>query len=151
MRRRESLKVNAELNLINIIDVIFAILVVFMITAPLATRGVKVDLPQTQAGGIEEKKAIEITLTKEREILIDAAATTSRDFEQDFRAIFTGDPETAILINADRTVPYGMVVEVIAAVQRQGGKRLGFLTDRPALATEPVSTTPASTPSPGRR
>jgi biopolymer transport protein ExbD/biopolymer transport protein TolR len=138
MRRRESLKVNAELNLINIIDVIFAILVVFMITAPLATRGVKVDLPQTQAGGIEEKKAIEITLTREREILIDAAATTNRDFEQDFRAVFTGDPETAILINADRTVPYGMVVEVIAAVQRQGGKRLGFLTDRPTLATAPA-------------
>ena len=64
MRRRESLKVNAELNLINIIDVIFAILVVFMITAPLATRGVKVDLPKTQAGGIEEKLAIEITLTR---------------------------------------------------------------------------------------
>jgi biopolymer transport protein TolR len=129
MRRRESLKVNAELNLVNIIDVIFAILVVFMITAPLATQGVKVDLPQAKAAGIEEKKSIVVTVTRQREILIDERATSSRAFERDFRAVYDGDPETAVMINADRAVPYGLVVELVAAVQKQGGKRIGFLTD----------------------
>jgi biopolymer transport protein TolR len=129
MRRREPLRVNAELNLVNIIDVIFAILVVFMITAPLTTQGIKVDLPQTQAGSVEEKDALEITITREREILIGEKATSLQGFERDFRAAFSGDPETAILINSDRTVPYGIVMEIVAAVNRQGGKRLGFLTD----------------------
>ena len=129
MRRRESLKVNAELNLVNIIDVIFAILVVFMITAPLATQGVKVDLPKAKAGGIEEKKAVHVTITREREILIDETASSARAFEKDFRAAFDGDPETAVMIHADRAVPYGLVVELVAAVQRQGGARIGFLTD----------------------
>jgi biopolymer transport protein TolR len=129
MRRREPLKVNAELNLVNIIDVIFAILVVFMITAPLTTQGVKVDLPKTQAGSVEEKDALEITITREREIIIGQTASSLQSFEKDFRSLFSGDPETAILINSDRTVPYGIVMEVVAAVNRQGGKKLGFLTD----------------------
>lgn len=129
MRRRESLKVNAELNLINIIDVIFAILVVFMITAPLMSQGVKVELPKTQAASLEEKKAVEVTITKDREILINETASDIRGFEKDFRAVFTGDPETAIIVNCDQSVPYGFVMEVVGAVQRQGGKRLGFLTD----------------------
>jgi biopolymer transport protein ExbD/biopolymer transport protein TolR len=129
MRRRESLKANAELNIINLIDVIFAILVVFMITAPLMSQGVKVELPKTQASSLEEKKAVEVTITKEREILIDQIASNLQDFEKDFRGIWTGDPETAIVVNCDESVPYGFVMEVVASVQRQGGKKLGFLTD----------------------
>jgi len=129
MRRRETMRVNADLNLINLIDVIFAILVVFMITAPLMSQGVKVELPKAQAASLEEKKAIEVTITKEREILINETASDMHDFEKDFRAIFTGDPETAIIVNSDQSVPYGFVMELVAAVQRQGGKRMGFLTD----------------------
>jgi len=129
MRRREPLHVNAELNIINLIDVIFAILVVFMITAPLMSQGVKVELPKAQASSLEEKKAIQVTVTKEREILIDESPSDLRGFEKDFRSRWTGDEETAIIINADQGVPYGFVMQLIAAVQRQGGKRLGFLTD----------------------
>jgi biopolymer transport protein TolR len=134
MRRREPLKANAELNLVNIIDVIFAILVVFMITAPLATQGVKVELPRAQAGSVDEQKALRITVTREREILIDNTASSLQGFEKDFRAAFSGDPETAILISGDRTVPYGIVMEIVAAVNRQGGKKLGFLTDPQAAS-----------------
>ena len=133
MRKRESLKVNADLNLINLIDVIFAILVVFMITAPLMSQGVKVELPKAQAGSLEEKKAIEVTITKEREILVNETASDIRNFEKDFRAVFTGDPETAIIVNCDQAVPYGFVMQVVSAIQRQGGKRLGFLTDPTTL------------------
>jgi len=129
MRRRESLRVNAELNIINLIDVIFAILVVFMITAPLMSQGVKVELPKAQASSLEEKKSINITITKQREILVNEMASDLQGFEKDFRGAFSGDPETAIVINCDQSVPYGFVMEIIAAVQRQGGKRLGFLTD----------------------
>jgi biopolymer transport protein ExbD/biopolymer transport protein TolR len=119
MRRREPLRANAELNLVNIIDVIFAILVVFMITAPLTTQGVKVELPRAQAGSVDEKETLEITITREREILIGKTASSLQGFEKDFRAAFSGNPETAILINGDRTVPYGIVMEVVAAVNRR--------------------------------
>ena len=108
---------------------IFAILVVFMITAPLMSQGVKVELPKTQASSLEEKKSIDVTITKEREILINEMASDLKSFEKDFRGVFTGDPEMAIVINCDQGVPYGFVMEIVAAVHRQGGKRLGFLTD----------------------
>jgi biopolymer transport protein TolR len=137
MRRRESLHVNAELNIINIIDVIFAILVVFMITAPLMSQGVKVELPKAQASSLEEKKAVQVTITKEREILLNESASDAGSFEKDFRAVWTGDEETAIIINADQTVPYGFVMQIVAAVQRQGGKRLGFLTDPNSRPVKP--------------
>lgn len=129
MRRRDSLHINAELNIINLIDVMFAILVVFMITAPLMSQGVKVELPKAQASTLEEKKAIQVTITKEREIIIDESPSDLNGFEKDFRAKWTGDEETAIIINSDQSIPYGFVMQVVAAVQRQGGKRLGFLTD----------------------
>ncbi len=129
MRKRESLRPNPELNLVNLIDVLFAILIVFMITAPLMSQGVKVELPKAQAASLEEKKAIQVTVTKEREILINENPSDQNSFEKDFRQVWTGDDETAIVINSDQTVPYGFVMELVAAVQRQGGKRLGFLTD----------------------
>ena len=129
MRRRESLRANAELNLVNIIDVIFAILVVFMITAPLATQGVKVDLPSAPAAAVDEQKTLEITVTRQREVFIGKTVSSLRGFETDFRATFDGDPETAILVRADRAVPYGIVMEIVSAVNRQGGRKLGFLTD----------------------
>lgn len=135
MRRRESLKPNPELNLINLIDVLFCILIVFMITAPLMSQGVKVELPKTQAASLEEKKSIQVTVTKEREILINELPSDPQGFEKDFRQVWTGDEETAIIINSDQSIPYGFVMELVAAIQRQGGKRLGFLTD-PAVAAK---------------
>ena len=135
MRKRESLKPNPELNLINLIDVLFAILIVFMITAPLMSQGVKVELPKAQASSLDEKKSIQITVTKQREILINESPSDENDFEKDFRNVWTGDEEMAVIINSDQTVPYGFVMQLVAAVQRQGGKRLGFLTDPSAVNT----------------
>jgi biopolymer transport protein TolR len=137
MRKRESLRPDPQLNLVNLIDVLFAILIVFMITAPLMSQGVKVELPKAQAASLEEKKSIQVTVTKEREILINETPSDPRGFEKDFRAVWTGDEETAIIINSDQSIPYGFVMELVAAVQRQGGKRLGFLTDPTAPRAEP--------------
>ncbi len=129
MRRRNSLPLSPELNLTNLIDVVFAILVVFMITAPLMSQGVKVDLPEAKASSLDEQKSIHVTITKEREILINEIPSDPAGFEKDFRQIWNGDQETAIVINADQGVPYGYIMEVVASVHRQGGKRIGFLTD----------------------
>ncbi|NET23571.1 MAG: biopolymer transporter ExbD [Okeania sp. SIO1H5] len=129
MRRRDSLPLTSELNLTNLIDIIFAILVVFMITAPLMSQGVKVDLPQAKASSLEEKQAINVTITKDREIHIGEEPSDLNGFEKDFRQVWSGDQETAIIINSDKSIPYGFVMEIVAAVHRQGGKRIGFLTD----------------------
>lgn len=133
MRRRLSHKPNPELNLVNLIDVLFAILIVFMITAPLMSQAIKVDLPKAQSAALEEKPSVEISVTGKRDILINGIASNLAAFEADFRKAWSGDAETAIVINSDQAIPYGVVMEVVAAIQRMGGKRLAFLTD-PAIS-----------------
>lgn len=135
MRRRNALTPNPELNLVNLIDVLFAILIVFMITAPLMSQGVKVELPKAQSAALEEKKTVEITVTGKKDILIDGTLSTEAGFEADFRKAWNGDHETAIVINSDEATPYGVVMQVVTAIQRMGGKRLAFLTDPAALPT----------------
>lgn len=133
MRKRHALTPNPELNLVNLIDVLFAILIVFMITAPLLSQGVKVELPKAQAASVEEKKSVEVTVTGKNDILINGAPSNEAVFEADFRKAWDGDAETAIIINSDQSIPYGVVMKLVAAIQRMGGKRLAFLTD-PAVS-----------------
>ena len=135
-RRRSSLGLNPELNMTNMIDIIFSILVVFMITAPLMSQGVKVDLPKAQAASMDEKKSINVTITKEREIIIDETPTDPSSFRKDFRAVWTGDPQTVVIVNSDQKVPYGFVMEIVAQAQQEGAKRLGFLTDPSSSAID---------------
>jgi len=118
-----------DINIANLIDIMFSILVVFMITAPLMTQGVKVDLPKTKAKSLDERKSITITITKEREIIIDEEPTDTRQFKRDFRKIWSGDPEQAVIVNSDQKVPYGYVMILVAALQEEGVTKLGFLTD----------------------
>ncbi len=136
MRRRHSLTPNPELNLVNLIDVLFAILIVFMITAPLMSQGVKVELPKAQAAAIEEKKTVEVTITGKKDILINGIPSNAAGFEADFRKAWDGNGETAIVINSDQAISYGVVMDLVAAIQRMGGKRLAFLTD-PAVSLAP--------------
>ncbi len=128
--RRSQIQLNAEINLTNMIDVIFAILVVFMITAPLMSQGVKVDLPKAQAASMDEKKTVNITITAEREIILNSEIPTDElHFKNDFRSVWTGDEETVVIVNSDRKVPYGFVMKLVTEAQSEGAKKLGFLTD----------------------
>ncbi len=129
MKRRSSLPLNPELNLTNMIDVIFAILVVFMITAPLMSQGIKVDLPQAKSASIDEKKSINVTINKDREIIINDIPSDINGFKNDFRSVWTGDQQTIIIVNSDKSVPYGFVMQLVAQAQEEGAKRIGFLTD----------------------
>jgi len=130
MRRRPSIQLNSDMNLTNMIDVIFAILVVFMITAPLMSQGVKVELPKAQAASMDELKSINVTITEDREIIInEKIPSDEHGFKNDFRSVWEGDPETVVVFNADRRIPYGFVMKLVAAVQQEGAVKLGFLTD----------------------
>jgi biopolymer transport protein ExbD/biopolymer transport protein TolR len=111
------------------IDVIFAILVVFLITAPLMTQGVRVELPQADAPTVKEKKSLSISITSKRKIFIEDLPTTSKKFRRDFRARWNGNPETLVVLNADKKVPYGFVMQLMAIAQKEGAQKIGFLTE----------------------
>jgi len=128
-RRRDRQKqVISDLNLTNLIDVVFALLIIFMITAPMMTQGVQVDLPQTESEAVESNESIQVSINKDREIYVDHEMVSLVEFRKRFSEVFAGKVEKPVFVNADKEVPYGLVVRVISEIQNAGVVKLGFLT-----------------------
>ena len=130
MSRRRSRRrhVISELNLTNLIDVVFALLIIFMITAPMMTQGVQVDLPKTESENVESNLSIQVSINNRNEIYIDQQKVSLVDFRREFKETFIGRTDIPVFVNADKQVPYGMVIRIIAELQKAGVVKLGFLT-----------------------
>ena len=128
----------SEINVVPYIDVMLVLLVIFMITAPLLSQGVKVDLPQVASEPVEaeEKEPLEVTVDKEglyylnvggdEQIPIDAETLSQR-----VAAVLRRTPQTPIYVRGDTEVDYGAVVEVMSLLQKAGAPSVGLLTEPP--------------------
>lgn len=132
MRRKKPPLPIAELNITNLIDITFALLIIFMITAPMLTQGVKVELPKLKASSIETKGTISIHILKNRSIIVEnndsKESIQISQFSHKFNKIFKRDPKP-VIINSDKKVPYGIVMQIIGKLKEIGVGQLGFLTD----------------------
>jgi biopolymer transport protein ExbD/biopolymer transport protein TolR len=126
MKRSRSRVLNQEMNLTNMIDVVFAILIVFLISAPLMSQGIKVDLPNAEAPTLEQKKMLKISIDKNGQIYVADMAVDLDNFQSVFKSLWLD--EEPVVINADETVDYGKVMQVVSLAQAMGVKQLGFLT-----------------------
>ncbi len=140
----QSRKLMGEINVVPYIDVMLVLLVIFMVTAPLLTQGVKVELPKADAQPIQD--------TTDRQPLVlsvDAAGnlylnrgdgkdepTTSDRIIAVVGSIMKNSPDTPVFVKADRAVEYGYVVGAMVLLQRGGAASIGFVTD--PLDTYPV-------------
>ena len=131
--RRNRRPLIAEMNLTNLIDVTFALLIIFMITAPLLTQGIKVDLPKLNASSIETINTISIHILKDRSIYVENEGSRARvplgNFENEFRELYLLAGDKPVVVNADKRIPYGIVMQVIGILKKVGVEKLGFLTD----------------------
>jgi biopolymer transport protein ExbD/biopolymer transport protein TolR len=126
MKRSRRKSLNQEMNLTNMIDVVFAILIVFLISAPLMSQGIKVDLPNAEAPTLEQKKMLKISITKDEKIFIGDDPVHIDNFNEIFKARL--EDEMPVVINADEAVNYGLVMKIVSLAQVAGVKQLGFLT-----------------------
>ncbi len=117
------------MNLTNMIDIVFAILIVFIISAPLMSQGVKVDLPKAEAPTMEQEKLLKVSITKKGELYVADMMVDFNSFNNVFKSLWNG--EMAVVINADEDVNYGLVMKVVTQVQKLGVTKLGFLTLNP--------------------
>ena len=117
------------MNLTNMIDIVFSILIVFIISAPLMSQGVKVDLPKAEAPTMEQEKLLKVSITKDEEIYIADMMVDFSSFNSVFKSLWNG--EMAVVINSDENVHYGLVMKVVTQVQKLGVTKLGFLTLNP--------------------
>ena len=126
MKRSRGKSLNQDMNLTNMIDVVFAILIVFLISAPLMSQGIKVDLPNAEAPTLEQKKMLKVSITKDEKIFVSDMEVNINDFNEIFKSLWQDD--MPVVINADEAVHYGIVMKVVSLVQVAGVKQLGFLT-----------------------
>lgn len=119
----------SEINVTPFVDVMLVLLVIFMVTAPMMHQGIDVDLPEaeTKEMSIEEDQIV-VSVKKSREILIDRYPVSIEDLETRLRAIYETKTEREIFLGADKDVPYGFVVQVMAAIKAAGIDKLGMIT-----------------------
>ena len=129
MKRSRGKELKQEMNLTNMIDIVFSILIVFIISAPLMSQGVKVDLPKAEAPTMEQEKLLKVSITKDEEIYIADMQVDFDSFNRVFKSLWNG--EMAVVINSDETGQYGLVMKVVTKVQKLGVTKLGFLTMNP--------------------
>ena len=120
----------SEINVTPLVDVMLVLLIIFMITAPLIQQGVKVDLPEAKAAPVEatDKKLV-LSIDSAQKVYIGEAEVALAELEQKLRANAKAQADKELYLHADRNIPYGTVVEVMAAAQRAGVTNLGMITD----------------------
>jgi biopolymer transport protein TolR len=124
----------AEINVTPLVDVMLVLLIIFMVTAPLIQQGVEVNLPEARAQPVKaEEEKLVLSLKADRTIWLgtgDAPARLGLDeLEERLRANARVRQDRELYLMADRALPYGFVVEVMAAVQRAGVQNLGMITN----------------------
>ena len=119
----------SEINVTPLVDVMLVLLIIFMVTAPMLMQGVEVNLPQTTTKNIKTKEEpLMLTVNKEKEIFIEKHRIKLDSLEIKIKKIFENRRDKEILLRADKEVPYGFVIKVIAKVKQAGIDKLGMVT-----------------------
>jgi biopolymer transport protein TolR len=122
----------SEINVTPFVDVMLVLLIIFMVTAPMMMQGVDVNLPKTTTQPIRtEEERLVVTINAKQQIYLNEYQITLDSLVKKLQAIYQNQPDRAVFLRADRTVPYGFVVEVMAAVRRSGIVRIGMVTEPP--------------------
>ena len=128
-RRREGMALNAEINVVSLIDVMLLLLVVFMITAPLMQGGVDITLPRAQARPLEQRSGLVVTVNRAGEIFVDEDRLSLDEFRAGFRALAQQRSSQGVYLRADQGVPYGSVVRVLAIMRAAGVGDVGLVAE----------------------
>ena len=127
---RGSRRLLAEINVTPFVDVMLVLLIIFMVTAPMMMQGVDVNLPRTKTKTItSEEERLVISITAKREIYLNEYKISLDSLQKKLHTIFQNRPDRAVFFRADQTLPYGFVMEVMAAVRQSGIKRMGMVTE----------------------
>ncbi|MCW5700193.1 MAG: protein TolR [Rhodospirillales bacterium] len=129
--RRQRSRPMSDINVTPMVDVMLVLLVIFMVTAPLLTAGVQVDLPETSAGavtGLDEPLAVSVDsqgriFVQETEVNLDGLAPR-------LTAIAGTNPDLRIFVRGDKGIDYGRVMSVVAAINAAGYRKVALITER---------------------
>ncbi len=119
----------AEINVTNLVDVVLVLLIVFMISAPMMQAGVEIDLPKASESPRDVSAGIIISIDKKQQIYIDRYKISLDQFESRLKTIREVKKFRPIFIRADKSVPYGVVIELMAKIKKMGIENVGLITE----------------------
>jgi biopolymer transport protein TolR len=130
-------KLMGEINVVPYIDVMLVLLVIFMVTAPMLTQGVKVELPKAGSepiADIPDHPPLILSVDADGNLYVNVGddedePATAKEVVARVGAVIRNRPDTPILVKADRSVPYGNVVGAMVLLQQGGAESIGFVTD----------------------
>ena len=125
----------AEINVTPFVDVMLVLLVVFMVTAPLLTVGVKVDLPSAEANVIQgNDEPLTVSINSVGQIYLQESPIVLPDLVPKLRAITGENPDTRIFVRGDKEINYGLVMEIMSAINSAGFSKVALITKMPFSA-----------------
>jgi biopolymer transport protein TolR len=135
-RHKKKRKLNADINVVPYIDVMMVLLVIFMITAPMLTQGVNVELPKASAEPVDDKDSepVIVTVNADGEYFIDVGgdpkeAVSAETVQERISKIIASNPEKMLLVRGDRNVNYDKVVQLMVLLQQAGAPSVGLVTE----------------------
>ncbi|MGD9332363.1 MAG: protein TolR [Desulfobacterales bacterium] len=118
-----------EINVTPFVDVMLVLLIIFMVTAPMMVEGVNVDLPETTAQPLEsEKEPLVVSVDKEGQVFINDFKTGRDIFATKLSKVLEARQDKTVLLKADKTIPYGVVMQVMSDMRSAGVTKLGMVT-----------------------
>lgn len=120
----------SDINITPLVDVMLVLLIVFIVTAPLLTNSVKVNLPKAApTQSTDQNKALVISVKPDGAIFLDKDPVKLENFEQEITHRKNDNAKLALNLNADETVPYGTVAKLLASIERVGVEKLSVITE----------------------
>ncbi len=119
----------AEINVTPLVDVMLVLLIIFMVTAPMMTQGLEVDLPKTTAKSLrQQEEPLVVSVNAKGEIYLGKIKINSSLLRQQLSKLPEEKKQQPLYLRADKDVPYGLVVTVMADIKRAGFEKLGMIT-----------------------
>ena len=138
MRKAYRRKPMSEINVVPYIDVMLVLLVIFMVTAPLMTQGIKVELPEATSEPIiikEEFQTLLVSVRQDGSIFMNVGQkdipTSLGKIAEDAKKILVANPNVKVLIEGDKILPYGKIVEIMEVLRQSGASGVGLITQPP--------------------
>lgn len=135
-RQKKKRKLNADINVVPYIDVMMVLLVIFMITAPMLTQGVSVDLPQAASDPVndQDQEPVVVTVDKDGAYYIniggeDTTQVSQEEVSERVEKILNETPNQLLLVRGDKNVSYEKVVGLMALLQQAGAASVGLVTE----------------------
>ena len=139
MSRARHRRLMSEINVVPYIDVMLVLLIIFMITAPLLTQGIKVDLPNAAADPLDpellrDNEPLVLSIDREGQLYLNIGDDQESPIDERTvlartAAVLRRNAQTPVLVKADEAVPYGRVVTGMVLLQQAGAEKIGFITD----------------------